>query len=299
MEVRSVQLELAKRRAATQVSSASVRSLAEELKERDARISKLIEQVEGLACEKRVSENQLVNARRTIEQMQLDVARLNTTVTDLRADNASLKLEMETMRTWRHQLASEAESRQHESDAKVIKLQAQFSNLRKMKDAQSLKIKTVQKQIHEAHTRKNTELQRQLEHTLQGHRAEKLETEAELQRQIAASTEALHQREAIVQSLRDGMRNLKRQVSEQNLALKVFQARNAELAEELSEDMAIKITADMLVRDLPSTEPEERIKSQKNLLRVLHPDKCPAERIATMLTQEVQRSAAWMNDLGG
>lgn len=71
----------------------------------------------------------------------------------------------------------------------------------------------------------------------------------------------------------------------------------------LSDEAAVQRVAEMLVAELAGSaaggSPGRRTRAQKQLLRGLHPDRCPARRVATSLTQELQRMPGWLRSGAG
>jgi len=66
--------------------------------------------------------------------------------------------------------------------------------------------------------------------------------------------------------------------------------------QQITDDAAVKRVAELLVSELSECEdPRQRHRMQLQLLSRLHPDKCPAHRVATKLTQELQRVSSWIH----
>lgn len=87
-----------------------------------------------------------------------------------------------------------------------------------------------------------------------------------------------------------------------NAELEHFAGALARGEEGLNDAVLVRI-AELLVQELAkhSADSQERMRSQRQLLTCLHPDKWPAGRIATRLMQEVQRTPSWVahGQLGG
>jgi len=87
-----------------------------------------------------------------------------------------------------------------------------------------------------------------------------------------------------------------------NAELELFAGALARGEEGLNDAVLGRI-AELLVRELGthSADSQERMRSQRQLLTCLHPDKWPTGRIATRLMQEVQRTPSWVahGQLGG
>merc|ERR1711972_283568 len=107
--------------------------------------------------------------------------------------------------------------------------------------------------------------------------------EGELERSRAEKTSAEAQ-----------CRGLQAQLDGQAVSL---QRKDARLAELDTEEYTIRRVAELMVCNTvdQTASWERRRAAQRRLLVCLHPDKCPATRIATLLTQEVQRTSLWVN----
>jgi chromosome segregation ATPase len=142
-------------------------------------------------------------------------------------------------------------------------------------------------------------------------RAECLRTEeaaksAHVEKDVAL--QQLSNERQISNNLRNDILRLTRQLNAAQIRLSRHRAEanddmnNSPHGSNCSDDIAIKRTAELMVSELPrSPNPSDRQRAQRQLLTCLHPDKCPSNRVATMLMQEVQRSADWVaaTTLGG
>lgn len=72
--------------------------------------------------------------------------------------------------------------------------------------------------------------------------------------------------------------------------------RNSGSSTGCTEAHAIAKVAELFVRETggsSTASPDERRKAQRKLIACLHPDKCPAPRLATQLVQELQACESW------